>query len=48
MGCPLKFQVTIGSFRNTGTDPPREAIGPFGPIVSGGRFARPSEKCVDD
>ena len=30
------------------TDPPRDAIGPQGPIASRGRSARPSVKYVDD
>ena len=28
---PGKSKVTVGFLRNTGTDPPREAIGPIGP-----------------
>ena len=33
---PEKSQVAIGFLRNTDTDPPREAIGPLGPIASRG------------
>ena len=43
-----KSQVDIGFLRITDTDPPREAIGPFGPIASRGRPVRPSVKYVDD
>ena len=45
---PLKnHKFAIGSLRNTGTDPPREAIRPLGPIASRGGSVRPSVKCVD-
>ena len=43
-----KSQVASGIFRNTGTDPPREAIGTLGPIASRGRSVRPSVKYVAD
>ena len=41
---PVKSQVAIGFLRNSGTDPPREAIGPLGPSASRGGFVRPSVK----
>ena len=44
-GPPGKSQVAIGFHRNTGTDPPREAIGPN---ASRGRSKRPSVRYVDD
>ena len=47
-GPPGKSQVAISFLKSTGTDPPREAIGPKGPIASGGRFVLPSLKNVDD
>ena len=31
-----KITMAIGILRNTGTDPPQEAIGPLGPIASRG------------
>ena len=34
--------------RNTGTDPPREAIGPLGPVASQGRSIHRSVKYVND
>ena len=43
-----KSQVAIGFLRNSGMDPPQEAIGPEGPIASRGRSIRPSVKYVDD
>ena len=47
---PGKLQVAIGFLTKTGTEPPREAIGPIarGPIASQGRSVRPSMKYVDD
>ena len=44
---PGNSHVGIGFLRNTGTDTPREAIGPLGPIPSLGRSVRPSVKYVD-
>ena len=40
-----KSHVAIGFERNTGTDPPREAIGPLGLFW---RLVRPSVKYVGD
>ena len=42
-----KSQVAIYVLRNTGTNPPGEAIGPIGPIASRERSVRPSVKYVD-
>ena len=41
---PLKSQVAIGLFRNSGTDTPREAIGPIGSTCSSRESVRPSMK----
>ena len=45
-----RSQVAICSLRNNGTDPPRETIGPKGPIASRGRslHVRSSVNYVDD
>ena len=45
LGKIRKSEMAIGLFRNTGTDTPREAIGP---IASRGKSVRPSVKYVDD
>ena len=45
---PGKSQVAIDFLRKNDKDPPRDAIGPIGPIASRGRFVRPSVKYSDD
>ena len=43
-----KSEVATSFLKNTGTDPPWEAIGPLGSNRFFGRSVRPSVKYVDD